>query len=211
MRNTAAHGDAADDNSTCEHPSPQKQPDLMAASAPPGDPSTPLFEYSSDLAGTYDGGLATARAGTSCVHSYPSAQADDPQGPSKWSVHAWSTGALPQLFHLDGQVTVSLFTATLAGASASGRLCATLVDRTAEGGIPSDRVIGEATYDLSQWPRSVRRVTFTFHLPQAEDLEAGHRLVLALHARQESTGDLLFVYDHPLYPSLLEVATTTPL
>ena len=211
VRNTAAHGDAADDNSTCEHASPQKQPDLMAASAPPGDPSTPLFEYSSDLAGTYDGGLATARAGTSCVHSYPSAQADDPQGPSKWSVHAWSTGALPQIFHLDGQVTVSLFTSTLAGASASGRLCATLVDRTAEGGIPSDRVIGEATYDLSQWPRSVRRVTFTFHLPQAEDLEAGHRLVLALHTRQESTGDLLFVYDHPLYPSLLEVATTTPL
>ena len=211
VHNTAANGDAAEDNSTCEHPSPQKQPDLMAASAPPGDPSTPLYEYSSDIAGTYDGGLATAKAGTSCAHSYPSAQADDPQGPSKWNVHAWSTGTLPQLFHLDGQVTVSLFTATLGGVSASGRLCATLIDRTAEAGIPSDRVIGEATYDLALWPRSVRRVTFTFHLPQAEDLPSGHRLMLALHARQESTGDLLFVYDHPLYPSLLEVATTTPL
>ncbi len=210
-RNTAARGDAADDNSTCEHPSPQKQPDLMAASAPPGSPSTPLYDYTDDLAGAYDGGLATARAGSSCASSYPSAQADDPQGPSKWSVHAWSTGPLPQVFHLDGQVTVSLFTATLGGVGASGRLCATLIDRTIEGGVPSDREIGTATYDLASWPRSVRRVTFTFHLPDAEDVATGHRVVLALHAREESTGDLVFVYDHPLYPSLLEVATTTPL
>ena len=96
MRNTAAHGDAADDNSTCEHPSPQKQPDLMAASAPPGDPSTPLFEYSSDLAGTYDGGLATARAGTSCVHSYPSAQADDLQGRASGACTRGAPGPSPR-------------------------------------------------------------------------------------------------------------------
>jgi hypothetical protein len=57
----------------------------------------------------------------------------------------------------------------------------------------------------------VRRVTFTFHLPESEDVAAGHRLLLALHAHGASSHDLVFVYDHPLYPSLLEVATTTPL
>jgi prepilin-type N-terminal cleavage/methylation domain-containing protein len=210
-RNTAAGGDAAEDNSTCEHPSPDKQPDLMAPSAPPGDPNTPLFDYSDDLVGTYDGGLATARAGSECVHSYAAEDAGDAQGPSKWSVHAWSTGALPQLFHLDKQVTLSLFTATVGGMSSAGRLCATLVDRVTEGGMPSDRVIGTVTYDLASWPRDARRVTFTFSLPQSEDIATGHRLMLVLHARAESTHDLLLLYDHPLYPSLLEVATTTPL
>jgi prepilin-type N-terminal cleavage/methylation domain-containing protein len=210
-RNTASTGSAPADNSICENASPEKQPDLMASSAPSGDANTPLFNYSSDLTGDYDGGLATARAGSSCAHSYDSAHADDPSGPSKWSVHSWSTGVMPQLFHLDGQVTLSLFTATVGGMAGSGRLCATLIDRTVSGGVATNRVIGSATYDLSNWPRSVRRVTFTFNLESAEDIPVGHRLVLALHAREESTRDLLFVYDHPLYPSLLEVATTTPL
>jgi prepilin-type N-terminal cleavage/methylation domain-containing protein len=210
-RNTASRGASAAQNSVCENSDPQKQPDLMAASAPPGDINTPLFDYSEDLAGNYDGGLATARAGSSCARSYDAADATDPDKPNKWSVHSWSTGALPKLFHLDGQVTVSLFTATVGGVSASGRLCATLADRTVSGGMPSEQEIGTATYDLSAWPRSPRRVTFTFNLPDAADVPMNHRLVLTLHAREESTADLLFLYDHPLYPSLLEIATTTPL
>ena len=35
--------------------------------------------------------------------------------------------------------------------------------------------------------------------------------MLVLQARGESDNDLVFIYDHPLYQSLLEVATTTPL
>ena len=211
VRDTASQGPEPDDNSTCEHPSPERQPDLMAPSAPPGGTGTPLYEYSADLAGSYDGGLATVRAGSSCAHSYDAADAADPQVPSKWSVHAWSTGPLPQPYHLDGQVTLSLFTSSVGGQAASGRLCATLIDRAAAGGIPTDTVIGTATYDLASWPRTVRRVTFTFQLQAAADLVPGNRLVLALHAHGASSADLLFVYDHPLYPSLLEVATTTPL
>lgn len=211
VRDTASRGPDPDDNSTCEHPSTARQPDLMAPSAPPGDQSTPLYEYSSDLAGTYDGGLATMKAGSECASSYDAADAADTQVPSKWSVHAWSTGPLPQPYHLDGQVTLSLFTASVGGSAGSGRLCATLIDRSVSGGIPTDTVIGSATYDLASWPRTTRRVTFTFNLASAADLAAGNRLVLALHAHGASSQDLLFVYDHPLYPSLLEVATTTPL
>ena len=209
-RDTAARGAAAEDNSTCEHPSPERQPDLMLPSAPPGDPGDELYKYSSDLTGTYFGGLATKPAGTDCEHSYD-ASATDPAEPSRWNVHAWSTAPMAQVFHLDGQVTMSFFTVSVGGAATSGRLCVTLIDQSVAAGVPTDRVIGDAVYDLGAWPRSVRRVTFTFQLPQAEDILPGNRLVLALHARGQASGDLLFAYDHPQYPSLLELATTTPL
>ena len=118
---------------------------------------------------------------------------------------------MPQIYQLDGQVTVSLFTSALGGVSGSGRLCATLVDRAVSEGMPTDRVLGSAVYDLPSWPTSMRRLTFTFNLPQAEDVPAGNRLVLALHLREESDQDVALLYDHPLHPSLLEVATPTPL
>jgi prepilin-type N-terminal cleavage/methylation domain-containing protein len=210
-RDTASTGDAAADNSTCEHPTPSHQPDLMGGSAPPGDISTPGYEYSSDLAGDYVGGLAMVNAGTSCARNYAAADAEDPEGPGKWSVHAWSTGPMPQIYQLDGQVTLSLFTSMMGGTSGSGRLCATLVDRAVADGMPTDRVLGSAVYDLPNWPLTMRRVTFTFNLTQADEVPAGNRLVLVLHLRAESAHDVAFLYDHPLYPSLLEVATPTPL
>jgi prepilin-type N-terminal cleavage/methylation domain-containing protein len=209
-RDTAARGPAPEDNSTCEHPDTARQPDLMTTDVPAGDAEDELFRYSSDLEGPYYGGLATKPAGSSCTSSYEPG-VTDPEVPSRWNVHAWSTPPMPQLFHMDGQVTVSLFTVSIGGVPASGRLCATLIDQSVTGGVPTDRVIGESTYDLTAWPRSVRRVTFTFQLPLAQDILAGQRLVLVLHAHGQSTEDLLFAYDHPAYPSLLEVATTTPL
>ena len=38
----------------------------MGKTVPPGDNSTPLFTYSTDLAGSYDGGLAMKRGVTAC-------------------------------------------------------------------------------------------------------------------------------------------------
>ena len=210
-RNTASIGATAADSSTCEHPDEDHQPDLMGGSAPPGGISTPVYEYSADLAGDYLGGLAMANAGGSCEHSYSPDEAGDPQGPSKWSVHAWSTGPMPVTYQLDGQVTLSLYTATLGGVSGSGRLCATLLDRAVSDGVPSDRSLGSAVYDLPSWPTSIRRVTFTFNLAEADAVPAGNSLVLVLHLREESAQDVVLLYDHPLYRSLLEVATPTPL
>ena len=81
--------------------------------------------------------------------------------------------AFSQPFHLDGQVTVSLFTLTVGGVAASGRLCATLIDHAVSGGVPNDRVLGQATYDLGAWPRSARRVTFTFQGPRTKICRPG--------------------------------------
>ena len=56
----------------------------------------------------------------------------------------------------------------------------------------------------------MRRISFTLNVPQAS-IAAGHRLVLLLGVKKTSDSDLYFVYDHPLYPSFLELATPTPL
>ena len=185
------------------------QPDLMGTSAPPGDSSTPLYTYSSELSGTYDGGLAMKRQGTSCRTNYSFVDSVDTTKPNAWSVHGWSTSAFTSAFNLDGVVTLSLFTETLGGASGRGYICATLVDRSVASGVPTDTTIGSTTYDLASWPTSVRRLTFSFKVSNY-DIPTGHRLVLVLNVRSESANDLVFRYDHPLYPSFLEVATSTP-
>jgi prepilin-type N-terminal cleavage/methylation domain-containing protein len=210
-RDTASAGDSPGENSTCENPDPAMEPDLMAPTAPPGDSTTPLFNYSSDLDGDYLGGLALRRNGTECRTSYAAADSADPSAAGKWSVHAWSTAAFGTVFHVNRQATLSLMTSTLGGVSGPGKLCATLVDRQETNGIPSDRVLASTVYDLSAWPTTPRRLTFSFSLAQEEDIAAGHRLVVVLQLRGESGQDIALIYDHPLYPSLLEVATSTPL
>ncbi len=99
-------------------------------------------------------------------------------------------------------MTLSLFTETLGGASGRGYICATLLDRTVSNSVPMDTVIGSTGYDLASWPTDLRRLTFSFKVTNY-DIASGHRLVLALNVRSESANDLVFRYDHPLYPSFL--------
>jgi hypothetical protein len=149
--------------------------------------------------------------GSTCVSSYAAAEASNDAAVSKWSVHDWSTAKLAEPFRLGGLVTASLFTTTVGGVSAGGRVCVTLIDRVTTDGVPTDRVLGTGVYDLSSWPTDVRRITFSFRLAQEETVPTDHRLVMALQVRGESGADISLLYDHPLYPSLLEVATSTPL
>ena len=211
--NTVQAGGSASSTSACENPDSGLQPDLMGVDLPSDDPLTPLHRLSNDLSGGYDGGLAMKREGTSgpsCPTSYPAADATNPNTPNKWSVHAWATNTFTSTFTLAGQVTLSLYTATLGGAPAGGVMCATLLDRSVSGGVPADVNLGAFTYTLDTWPTTVRRISFTLNVPQAS-LAAGHRLVLLLGVKKTSDSDLYFIYDHPLYPSFLELATPTPL
>jgi hypothetical protein len=151
------------------------------------------------------------RRGTTCDTSYKASDATNVNVPNKWAIHAWSTNQFADTFHLTGQVTMSLFTATIGGVAGRGMVCASLIDRQVSNGSRQDRALGSFVYDLASWPTKARRLSFTFQLSQAQDIAAGHRLVLVLQARNESDNDLVLLYDHPLYPSLLEVATSTPL
>ncbi len=209
--NTAQTGSDASTTSSCANPDSNLQPDLMGVDQP-GDPATPppLYKLSNDLAGTYDGGLAMKRHIGSCPTSYPETNASNPSTTSKWSIHAWSTNTFASTFSLAGQVTLSLFTSTVGGASGAGAICATLVDRSLSGGVPVDVNLGSFTYTLGAWPTTVRRISFTMNVAPA-GIAAGHRLVLTLGVKGSSENDLYFVYDHPFYPSFVEVATPTPL
>jgi prepilin-type N-terminal cleavage/methylation domain-containing protein len=209
---TASAGSQSSYYSICENAnfSGALQPDLMGNEEPPGNSSTPLYTYSSDLNGAYDGGLVMKRQGTACRTSYQILDTFDSTKPNAWSVHAWSTVPFLSTFDVDGLVTLSLFTETLGGLSGRGYVCATLLDRTVSNSVPVDTVIGSTGYDLASWPTDLRRLTFSFKVTNT-DIASGHRLVLALNVRSESANDLVFRYDHPLYPSMLQLATSTPL
>ncbi len=66
----------------------------MGTEEPPGNNSTPLYTYSSELNGNYDGGLVMKRQGTACRTNYQILDTFDPTKPNVWSVHAWSTNGL---------------------------------------------------------------------------------------------------------------------
>src|SRR4030095_9016361 len=61
---TSSVGASANPDSTCENPDSALQRELMGGISPPGDRTTPLFQYSTDLAGGYDGGLTMMRRGS---------------------------------------------------------------------------------------------------------------------------------------------------
>jgi prepilin-type N-terminal cleavage/methylation domain-containing protein len=210
---TAASGPtAATDDSTCEHTdaaTPDRKPDLMGPAQRTGTGANPLYDYSSDLLGDRPGGLTMLNQGSTCETSYPAGGTTG--GLTKWNLHAWSTNPFTSTFHLSGQVTLAFFATTIGNATGAGAVCASLVDRQVTNGVPTDRLLGSDYYETSEWPSTPRRLTFTFDLPQEEDVAASHRLMLVLQARGESDNDLVFIYDHPLYQSLLEIATTTPL
>jgi hypothetical protein len=184
----------------------------MGTVPPPGNTSTPIFEYSADLAGDYLGGLAMMRKGTTCRSSYSTSDASNTAVPNKWAVHAWTTPEFDAEFVLSGRATVSIWTETLGDVSGRGFMCATLIERRVSGGgTPSDTVLASTTYDVSAWPASPRRLSFTFTVPQPADIDEDRQLVLVLHLREESAQDVALLYDHPSYQSLLEIETTTPL
>jgi prepilin-type N-terminal cleavage/methylation domain-containing protein len=208
--NTAQTSSDANSTSFCENPASDLQPDLMGAEAPDDATTTPLFQQSTDLSGAYDG-LAMKGHGASCPTTYDAADATNLNATNQWNLHAWATNSLASTFTLAGQVTLSLFTSTVGGVPGAGIVCATLLDRAVVGGRPVDVSLGSFTYTLDTWPTTIRRISFTVNLGAPASVTPGHRLLLVLGVKGASENDLSFVYDHPLYPSFLEVATPTPL
>lgn len=208
---TASAGPPTAGYSVCENSVTTIQPDLMGPDVPTGDSTTPLYNYSTDLTGTYDGGVAMKRQGTSCPTSYPVANTTNLTTANQWSIHSWNTNKFSSTFTLDGQVTLSLFTSALGGVSGAGVICATLLDRVVSAGVPTDTNLGSYTYSLASWPTTLRRISFTFSLASSVDIPTNHRLALILGVKGTSDNDLYFVYDHPSYASFLQLATSTPL
>jgi type II secretory pathway pseudopilin PulG len=190
-------------------------PNLMWRSAPPA--SQPLNNYSTDVGSpgrTRLRGLGLRNFGSECVIGYDGDTAESPTQVATWKprVHSWATRPFASAFISpdDGSDTaLSVYVESATGtANQTGRLCLTLRRMDASGGLSPIRTVASAT---QTWPSSTNPTlrTFTFH-HGAFSIPAGERLVLTV-SLIDSTGDINIVYDHPTYPSVLTVETTTPI
>ena len=197
-------------------------PDALVLGAPPDpdpvDEANPaLYDYSSDsyLEPTpdTDKGIQILHDDTAGCEFVPKSSVH-PEA----KVHRWVTDPLPNDFKMSGTVTVELYSRTLNEASYPGTVCVHLFDRD-EAAAKDTRLknleTGNFFWTLSSqgtesWPRTEwtkMRLTMKF---TPLTLPADHRLGVALGVDAGTTpADAIPVmYDHPNYPTRLEVETT---
>jgi type II secretory pathway pseudopilin PulG len=206
-------------------------PDALLLGAPPDpapeDPTNPpLYDYSND---TYleptpdtDKGVQIRRDDTTGCHYVPTGTAD-PES----QVHRWVTDPMTAAFTMTEKVTIEFYSRTLNGGLYTGTACVYLYDRHETGSPPVavDSMLtnktgntaywtytpaGNASWPQADWERI--RLTMTFN-KAPYTIPAGDRLGVALSVERSNTpADAIpFMYDHPKYPSRLEVDTSTPI
>jgi hypothetical protein len=180
------------------------KPDLMGTSPPPDSTVTPpLYSYSNEITGgTWPGGTVIRRD-TTCSGT-PSAT-DNTKG------HMWVTAPLGAAMKLTGDAAVSLSTATFNGVSAAATLCvrfynvgASLTNLVAT----PPTAIGTDSYSDTAWPTTATQIGFTMNfLGTSPDytIPSGNRLGVRIWVSSDSAADVAAVYDHPLYPSYIQV------
>lgn len=202
---------------------------LLLNGAPDPDPvdplNPPLYDYADDFylepTPDTDKGVQIRRDDTSGCHYTPTG-ATNPES----QVHRWVTDPMPLAFEMTEKVTLEFYTRTLNDALYTGTLCVFVFDRE-EGGEPSvaeDTLLAQVdgpsywTYTpegTGYWPRnSWTKVRLTMKFANAPyAIPAGNRLGVALGVDPATTqADAIpIMYDHPNYPTRIEVDTETPL
>lgn len=207
-------------------------PDALLLGGPPDpapeDPTNPaLYDYSND---TYleptpdtDKGVQIRREdATGCTYSLP-AGTTNPES----QVHRWVTDPMSSDFKMTEKVTLEFYTRTLNDELYTGTLCVYLYDRHEVGTPPlatdtllTNKVGGTAYWSYTPekneyWPRfewKKVRLTMTFN-GAPYTIPTGDRLGVALSADRSNTpADAIpIMYDHPNYPTRIEVDTSTPI
>lgn len=204
-------------------------PDALLIGSPPDpapdDPTNPpLYDYSND---TYleptpdtDKGLQIRKDDTNNCHYDPTGTTN-PES----QIHRWVTDPMEAAFTMTEKVTLEFYTRTLNDAQYNGTLCVYLYKRHEEGSIAVDtRLTNTAggtpywTYTPQEneyWPRNAWtkvRLTMTFN-EAPYTIPADDRLGIALSAERNNTqADAIpIMYDHPNYPTRIEVDTDTPI
>lgn len=208
-------------------------PDALVIGSPPdpdpADEANPLlYDYSSD---SYLEPTPDTDKGVQILH-------DDSAGCNfvpkssvhpEAKVHRWVTDPMPREFKMSGTVTLEFYSRTLNEASYPGTVCVYLFTRketgTGASTVATDTLLeNELTKKLfwtysaqgtGGWPRTEwTRLRLTMKiggtLPKA--IPIGQRLGVGLSVDAGTTpADAIPVmYDHPNYPTRLEVDTTTP-
>lgn len=205
-------------------------PDALLLGGPPDpapeDPNNPpLYDYSSD---SYlepnpntDKGVQLQRDTTSGCNYVPTGTTN-PES----QVHRWVTDPMKENFVMNEKVTLEFYTRTINDLLYNGKLCVYLFKRHESGSPPTasdtrlKNLAGSTLYwtytpeSGEFWPRyewkKVRLTMFFTESPYT--IPTGDRLGVALSAERSGTEELLpIMYDHPNYPTRIEVDTSTPI
>jgi Tfp pilus assembly protein PilE len=200
-------------------------PDALVAGAPPdpdpADEGNPgLYDYSSD---SYLEPTPDTDKGIQILHDDTAGCAVIPKSGvhPEAKTHRWVTDPMPRDFKMSGTVTIELYSRTLNELSYPGTLCVYLFDRDEAGGQDNwlkHSLTGNPYWTLASqgtesWPRTEwTKMRLTMNFAPLTVL-TGHRLGVALSVDAGTTpADAIPVmYDHPNYPTRIEVDTTTPL
>ncbi len=212
-------------------PSKPGAPDALLLAGPPDpdpldDLNPLLYDYSDD---TYleptpdtDKGVQIRRDDAPGCYFNPTG-ATNPES----QVHRWVSDPLPADFEAGEKLTLEFYTRTLNDALYPGRLCVYVFEREESGSpaVAEDTLLtasgtGNAywTYEpegTDYWPRNFwTRVRVPLEYENSpRTIAKGNRLGLALGVDREMTPAeaIPIMYDHPNYPSRLEVETETPI
>ncbi|HEX6687585.1 MAG TPA: hypothetical protein VF085_02840 [Solirubrobacterales bacterium] len=208
-------------------------PDALLLAGPPDpapeDEAVPaLYDYADDFylepTPDTDKGVQIRRDDTSGCHYNPTGTTN-PES----QVHRWVTDAMPKAFEMGGKVTLEFYTRTLNDALYTGTLCVYLFERGETG--PAAAPVATDTMLLDKgdgnpywtyepegngyWPRnSWAKIRLTMEFQGAPRIiPPGNRLGIALSVDRANTfADAIpIMYDHPNYPTRIEVDTKTPL
>ncbi|HEU5253317.1 MAG TPA: hypothetical protein VFU16_08350 [Solirubrobacterales bacterium] len=201
-------------------------PDALVLGVPPdpdpADENNPLlYDYSDDFYlepnPDTDKGVQILKGNTGCVYT----PTEEPHREAR--THRWVTDPMKSEFKMVESATLEFYTRTLNDESYNGKLCIFLFKRHEVGGVATDTLLtnkadgktywsynpGGTGWWRGKWERV--RKAMTFNGPYT--IPTGDRLGIALTVdRSETTGDALAImYDHPKYPSRIEVDTNTPI
>lgn len=189
------------------------KPDLLGIDPPPAPDTLPsLFNYSTDVAGTYTGGRVLKRD-TTCAGT-PSTS-DNTKGAF------WTTPTLSSTTTYTGEGGLTVYTQTINGVAAHAKLCLAFYD--VPGSILNlvsapPTLIGRVSYDPATWPTTPTGASFPFNfhgtIPSGlrdangnVSLVSGHRIGVRAWVDSGSAADIALIYDHPSYPSSVQLNT----
>lgn len=209
---------------------------LLLAQAPDPEPANelnpPLYDYSSD---SYLEGTAETDKGTQILRDDTSGCHFDPTGTTdpESQVHRWVTDPMASEFKIgtgdatEANATLEIYTRSLNESYYHAELCVFLFKREESGSPPEaeDTLLGKQGSSKSYWQYTPGSGAFwptekwtSVRIPMEIDdvpypIPAGARLGVALSFNRAGTGTeaVPIMYDHPNFPSRIEIETTTPI
>lgn len=203
-------------------------PDALLLGSPP-DPAPedennpPLYDYDTSLEPTpdTDKGLQILKDETAGCNYTPTGTTNPAQ-----QMHRWVTDPMKENFVMNEKATLEFYTRTINDALYNGKLCVYLFKRQESGSTVTDTRLKNLnggtlywTYTPESgefWPRfEWKKVRLTmFFAESPETVLKNERLGVALSVERNGTPQaeaIPVMYDHPRYPTRIEVETTTPI